>query len=200
MPGSALDHFEQRLNGYIQESGTAAELLDELDGESFGIIVEGTGFAIRLAAKRGALRLEWAGADSSTAAVRGAPLSLLALLRSDGGQGVRDAGVVLQGDAEVAERFWRMLLLARPDVEEELSRVVGDVLAHEMGNVARRAEVFGRRMLEALSKNTAEYLQEESRQLPPRLEAEAFFRNVERLRDDVERADRRLEGLEKALA
>jgi ubiquinone biosynthesis protein UbiJ len=45
--------------------------------------------------------------------------------------------------------------------------------------------------------NAAEYLQEESRAVPAALEAEAFYSDVERLRDDVERAEARLVRLER---
>ena len=49
----------------------------------------------------------------------------------------------------------------------------------------------------ALRMNTAEFLQEESRVLPAPLEAQAFYSDVERLRDDVERAAARLARLER---
>ena len=45
--------------------------------------------------------------------------------------------------------------------------------------------------------NTAEYLQEESRALPAPLEAQGFYSDVERLRDDVERLAARLALLER---
>ena len=38
----------------------------------------------------------------------------------------------------------------------------------------------------ALRANTAEFLQEESRALPAPLEAQVFYSDVERLRDDVD--------------
>ena len=45
--------------------------------------------------------------------------------------------------------------------------------------------------------NTAEFLQEESRAMPAALEADAFYSDVERLRDDVERTAARLARLER---
>jgi ubiquinone biosynthesis protein UbiJ len=54
-----------------------------------------------------------------------------------------------------------------------------------------------RRAGDALRMNTAEYLQEESRAMPAPLEASAFYSDVERLRDDVERAAARLARLER---
>ena len=52
-----------------------------------------------------------------------------------------------------------------------------------------------------LGLNTTEYLQEESRQLPARVEVEGFFAEIERLRDDAERVavriDRHIAAAEK---
>ena len=86
---------------------------------------------------------------------------------------------------------------ARPDIEAELAKLVGDIPAHQVAGLARRTDAWARRAATALAMNTAEFLQEEARQLPPRVEVDAFGRSVERLRDDVERAAQRLEQLER---
>jgi ubiquinone biosynthesis protein UbiJ len=70
------------------------------------------------------------------------------------------------------------------------------VPAHALGRAARGAADWLRRAGEALRMNAAEFLQEESRALPAALEAQAFYADVERLRDDVERAAVRLARLE----
>ena len=46
--------------------------------------------------------------------------------------------------------------------------------------------------------NVREYLQEESRELPSRYEIERFTRDLNVLRDDVERAEARLARLEES--
>ena len=53
---------------------------------------------------------------------------------------------------------------------------------------------------QALEQDLAEYLKEEQPVLAPPVRVRAFGDGVERLRDDVERAARRLELLERALA
>ncbi|HEY5807796.1 MAG TPA: hypothetical protein VIT67_07495, partial [Povalibacter sp.] len=92
--------------------------------------------------------------------------------------------------------FSELLKHARPDLEEELSRVIGDVAAHQVGNVARSVLAFGRRATDTFSQNIAEYLQEEGRDLPTRVEADEFIAGVDTLRDDVERVAARLSLLE----
>jgi len=90
-----------------------------------------------------------------------------------------------------------LMKLARPDLEGEVARWIGDIPAHALGEAVRGAGAWAKRAAEALYLNTAEYLQEESRALPGALEAQAFYSDVERLRDDVERAAARLARLER---
>jgi ubiquinone biosynthesis protein UbiJ len=111
---------------------------------------------------------------------------------------LRGGAVHIEGDAEVAQTFSELLTAARPDLEEELSRVVGDVAAHQMGNAARTALGFARRAHDTFLQNVAEYLQEEGRDVPNRTEAEEFLHGVDRLRDDVDRLEARLKLVEAA--
>lgn len=69
--------------------------------------------------------------------------------------------------------------------------------AHALGQAVRGAAAWLERAGGALRMNTAEYLQEESRAMPAPLEAQAFYADVEKLRDDVERAAARLARLER---
>ena len=104
----------------------------------------------------------------------------------------------VRGDAEVAEGFRRLLDAARPDFEEELSRVTGDVAAHYLANAARGAADFGKRAGDAFARNLSEYLSEESRDVPVRLEVEEFVEGVDALRESVDRLEARVAAAERA--
>jgi ubiquinone biosynthesis protein UbiJ len=186
--------IERVLNAEIRESTAALELLEELRGSSLGLDVAGTGLKLALVATEGRLVI----GDPSlptTATVRGTPLDLLRLLRVGGAAGVRGTHAEITGNLGVAEQFADLLRFARPDLEELLSHWVGDIAAHEIGRAAGAAARWLERAADALMRNTGEYLQEESRVLPAATEAQAFYAEVERLRDDVERAAVRLERL-----
>ena len=68
-------------------------------------------------------------------------------------------------------------------------RVTGDVAAHYLAGFARDALAFGRRAGDTLARNAAEYLTEESRDLPVRIEVEEFLADVDRLRESVDRLE-----------
>jgi len=195
-----LLHFVQRtLNRYINESSVAQDALESLNGNSMCIEVKGLGLVISLTADDGELVVAMPDSVDATVTIRGTVLNIFSLLGPTGAQALPKARVSLEGDAEVASGFWQLLQAARPDAEEELSRVVGDVLAHEIGKTANSLDKYGRRVLSAFQMNATEYLQEEVKQLPPRVEIDGFFSSLERLRDDIERTGIRIKRLETKL-
>jgi ubiquinone biosynthesis protein UbiJ len=189
-----LAFLERVLNRLVAESTAAANLLEELQGSSFAIRVDGLGAVVVLHAEAERLRI---GTDAAgaTATLRATPIDLVRLMNADGVSGVKSTRAQISGDLGVAERFADLLRLARPDLEGELARFVGDMPAHALGGFALGVTGWFKRAAQALQMNTAEFLQEESRALPAALEAQAFYRDVERLRDDVERAAARLARL-----
>jgi ubiquinone biosynthesis accessory factor UbiJ len=191
-----LSFAERELNRLVAESTAARELLERLNGTSFAVHVEGVGLMVALHAEGERLRLG-AAADNATASLRATPFDLMKLARAGSVSDVKRTHAVLTGDLQVAERYSQLLKLARPDIEDELAKWVGDVPAHALGRVARDAGEWFARAAGALRMNTAEFLQEESRAMPAALEAEAFYSDVERLRDDVERTAERLARLER---
>jgi ubiquinone biosynthesis protein UbiJ len=192
-----LNLIEAELNRCVGESTAARELLARLRGTSFAVHVEGLGVTAVLHADGERLTLD-SDASAATATLRATPLDLLRLLRADGVSGVKRTRADLKGDLEVAERYARMLKLARPDLEGEIAKWIGDVPAHAVGEAVRGVGAWLERAGAALRMNTAEYLQEESRAVPAPLEAQAFYSDVDRLRDDVERAAARLARLERS--
>ena len=190
--------IERALNREIRASTAAMDVLAELDGRSFGIEVLGMNLRCALRADGETLHVDSAPAAAPSATLRATPLDLLRLARASDLSSLKGTSAQITGSPEVAERFAALLRYARPDLEEHLSQWIGDAPAHALGRAARDATGWLRRALDALRMNTAEYLQEESRALPAALEAQAFYADVEKLRDDVERAAARLARVERA--
>jgi len=184
---SPLAIAEKILNGHIQDSTAAADRLAALSGSSLAIELIGPGITLLLTAQENEVRLDGAADNSASATVSGSPLALLSALRGDAQSGFHSSGIKLSGDAEVAEEFSVLLRLARPDLEEQLSHLTGDVFAHQAGSFIRDLTAWGRRARNASRMNVSEFLQEESRQLPARVEVEGFYAEIERLRDAADR-------------
>jgi ubiquinone biosynthesis protein UbiJ len=184
------------LNRNIAESTPARELCARLDGKLIAVRVQHSGLAMYFDIDDGvvALRTE---ADAEPDAIICAPLLTMARMASAGSAAdLRDGSVDFSGDARTAAAFQSLLDYARPDLEEELAAVVGDIAAHRLGELARGLRSWSRQAGDTMSENIREYLQEERRSAPSRYEVERFGRRLQVLRDDVARAEARLKRLE----
>jgi ubiquinone biosynthesis protein UbiJ len=81
------------------------------------------------------------------------------------------------------------------DVEEDLSRVFGDIVAHRLASGGRAFAAWQREAVLRLGENLAEYWTEEQPLLARPADIENFCRNVDTLRDDVARLEKRIEHL-----
>ncbi len=194
-----IQPFEALLNRQVEASTPARALLGTLAGRAFALEIEGAPGhrLLRLTLTATHDRLTVASGDRpADATVRGTPFGLASLLagRSTGRSAA--SGVRIDGDAEVAAAFERLLAQARPDLERELARLVGELPAHYAARSARGVFDWGRRAARSLLRSSGEYLTEESRDLVPRAELESLLGGVDGLREDVDRAAARLQLLE----
>jgi ubiquinone biosynthesis protein UbiJ len=194
LSSTALRPIELLINRGIGLSSTARAMAVALDGETLDVRLDGTPLRLRLAASDGLVRVTAAttGEAPASATLSGAPLSMLRLLGGDPQALIRAGDVQMTGDTDVANQFRDLLHMARPDLEEELSKLTGDPVAHQLGNLARGIAEWGARTAESVSRSVGEYLTEERRTLPTRPEVEEFYREVDRVANDVERAEARL--------
>jgi ubiquinone biosynthesis accessory factor UbiJ len=185
--------IENLLNRGLPRSPRARALCAELAGKSLAVEVRDitrlhvASTGLTLAVTRGD-----AAADATLAA---GPLGLLSLLGSAAKHAVQSGEVAIGGDAELAGKFQELFKLLRPDLEEELSTVLGDVAAHRLGRVARVGAAWGRKAAATGLANAAEYLGHERADLVPRAEGEQFLRGVDALREDLDRLQARLDLL-----
>lgn len=128
--------------------------------------------------------------------ISGTPLGLLRM-GAGSREGLFGGDVRIEGDVELGQRFQRILDGLDVDWEEQLSRLTGDVVAHQVGNVVRGATDWMRSAGNTLARDAGEYLQEETELLPGRGEVGYFLDEVDRIRADVDRLAARIKRLEK---
>jgi len=204
--------LENVLNRGLPRSPRAQQLCAELAGRRVGIcvaalpsvyvLVESTGTSLKLSRVTAGTPVDApppdarpdapADAPADVIIVTGGPLSLLALSGSAPEAVLQRGDVRIDGDAELAQKFRELALLLKPDLEEELSLVLGDVPAHQLGRFARAAFGWTRKAAATTVRNVAEYLGHERQDLVPRNEAEQFLQGVDTLREDVDRLEARI--------
>ena len=107
--------------------------------------------------------------------------------------------VVVEGDMQVARRFQRLFEKLEIDWESLLARFVGHGIATRIVGGLRSSHAWRVETVEALQLNTAEYLQEESRELPASAEADLFYADVDTLRADCDRLEAMVLRMEQRL-
>jgi ubiquinone biosynthesis accessory factor UbiJ len=191
--------IENLLNRNLPRSPRAGELASALRGKTVRIEARGLGWVVSVESLGTSLRLSRsAGERAPDAEISGSLMNLAALSGAHPEEVIRRGDVTIRGDAEVSQKFRELALLLRPDVEEELSKLIGDTPAHQALRFVRGLAGAGRRAATTQVRNAADYLAHESRDLVPRAEAEDFYRGVERLREDLDRLEARAQLLERA--
>ena len=196
--------LENVLNRGLPRSPRAQQLCAELSGRRLAIaiipmrsasggqlLVESTGVSVKLSNATP----ETLASAPPDATITGGPFSLLALSGATPEAVIQRGDVRIDGDAELARKFRELALLLSPDLEEELSLVLGDVAAHQVGRFARAAFGWTRKAAGTGVRIFAEYLGHERRDLVPRGEAEQFLQGVDTLREDVDRLAARIDLL-----
>ena len=187
------------LNRNIQELTPARELCQQLDGKIVAIRVRDTALAMYFKIDDEVVILKADSESEPDVILTGSLLTLAKLARpveeAASGAAIRDGALDITGDVYTAQAFQQLLAHAKPDIEEELSHIIGDTAAHQAGLLAKNISNWAQDARSVLGSNIREYLQEESRDVPSRYEVERFTQRVESLRDDVARLEARLNRL-----
>jgi ubiquinone biosynthesis protein UbiJ len=103
--------------------------------------------------------------------------------------------VRVAGDGELAQTLRFVVQNARWDLEEDLARIFGDVIAHRALRAGQALTAIPRRAAASLAHNLSEYWVEERPLIARRADVAHWVTEVDRLRDDVERLGQRIARL-----
>ena len=106
--------------------------------------------------------------------------------------------VEFAGPAELAECVRFLLLNLKWDVEEDLSKIFGDALAHRMTVAANDFTNWQRDAAQRVAQNVSEYLTRERSSLVSADALKALAEAIGRLREDCDQLEKRIERLERS--
>lgn len=130
-----------------------------------------------------------AAADASFALTPGVALRMLA-----GDQQAWQL-VDVDGDTALAREILAIAQNLRWDVEEDLSRVFGDIAAHRMVQAGDELKRWQHQAADNIARSAVAYWTEERPLIATRQDIETFLRDVDALSDDVARIEKRIEQL-----
>ena len=114
----------------------------------------------------------------------------------------RDPGAetlaTIDGDTELAMTLSKVLRNMQWEYEEDLSKVIGDVPAHQLAKFGRKVAAEVHKQTLNIADMFAEYWQEERPLIAKKRHVSQFMQEVEELRDEIERMEKRLDKLKTA--
>lgn len=198
LPQSLIAALESACNKYLALDDETLPKLAMFEGKIIAIEILGLNEKIILYPSAEGIMLLSAEEEDSDAdtIISGTPMALAKLGASNDAASVLFGGEVrITGDTRLGHQFKNVLQQMHIDWEEHLSRYVGDMAAHQTGNAARDFSKWLQRTASSFNLNMGEYLQEESQLVVGKAEINRFVKEVDDLRNTLERIEARFARL-----
>lgn len=187
--------IEQAVNGVLKLDPDSNKLLSRFEGKVIAMELEGTGVTLYCLPGTNGMNIMTLYEGPIDTTLSGRPYAMLRLATGDSKKVLFSGDVTIRGDVELGQRFKHSLDKLDIDWEEHLASLTNDMIAHKAGYFVREVGNWLNNATVRLSRDGAEYLQQEIFTTPTREDVEGFFRGVESLRDDVARLEARLKQL-----
>ena len=198
LAGRAL---QTALNRIIELDPAVQSALLAVDGRRVQLTLDAPALALQLTVREGRIEVGPVARDANDEpdlAVRSTLAGLLSQLPFLKSPAAPAGKLRIAGDADLARQLQRLAENFDPDWTKPFADVFGDVIGVQIASALRGALRFGRDSAGKFARNSAEYLTEESRDVPARDELDAFHDDVDALRDRVERLAAKVAGLDRA--
>lgn len=182
----------------VSRSTTAEALCGRLNGKRLQIAPTSPELSAYFEVLDGQLFMHPGSTAAPDATLSGTPLNIARLSIDDPQAVIRSGRVQVTGDEEVASDFQALLEVVRPDPEEELANVVGDVPAHQLGKLVAGVNQWLSGAGDSVARSVGEYLSEETRSVATAPEIEEFCAGVDEVVAGVDRLEARLAHLRAA--
>ncbi|ROO24312.1 hypothetical protein SAOR_15885 [Salinisphaera orenii MK-B5] len=195
LPTPALGAVEIALARYLGSDARALERCAALAGCALELRLSDLGLRLVFVAEDHGMQVCAAPPEAADVTLTGASMVFGRLLFSGGREGLMGAGLRIEGDVGVAQRFADLFSAVDFDITDIVDARFGPVPAYVLGRGLASARALVARAAREVPEQAAEYLREESRDVVGRWEHDVFAGEVETLRDDVDRLGARLRRL-----
>lgn len=195
-PAAIAAALDAAINRYLALDPEACARLGKLEGRIIALELRGLDTTICLRIHTTGISVVQTPDTVPDTILRGTPFGMLRLaLGSNAASTLFSGTVEIEGDVDTGQAFKSLLDDVDIDWEEQLSGLTGDIIAHQLGNLARMAGGWLQHARTTLEQDLSEYLQEELRVVPTRIEIDNFCADVDRLVMDLDRMEARIRRL-----
>lgn len=187
--------LESALDLYLKQDPQSLQRCANMTGKCIAVTLTGTRLTLYfLPDGNGVQVLSQYEGDVDTL-LTGSPPGFARLALDSREDALFQGAVQIEGDTETGQQFQDILAASDWDWEEQLSKVTGDIVAHQAGKLLHQVRRFVRDSSNTCADNSSEYLQEEAKLLPTRIEVDYFLEDVDQLRSSVDRLSARVDRL-----
>lgn len=195
-----ISQVEQLINKALSLDEETLCSLAKLEGKIIAFEFINTNLTVFLFPSETGLAIHAAYDNKPDVLIKGTPTNFVMMMASSKqNSGSLPTDMQIIGDIGLAQRFQEIMQNIEIDLEEPLSKWVGDTMAYQIGKFVRGSHRFAMNTSKTLATDISEYLRFEINMLPDDLLIEEFSKDVDLLREDVERFEQRVNKLEKRL-
>ena len=191
-----LSSVETALSHYISLDPDADRFLKPLVGKVIKLTLKNPGFSIFLCPTANSIQILEKYEGIPDTCLQGTLIAFAAMgLKQRPTDALFSGEISVSGNTHIGREFQNLFERLDIDWEEQISRLTGDVIGHQIGRACRSAAAWGKDTIESFKLNVSEYLQEETKDLPAPIETEHLFRDIDKLRADFDRLQLRFNRL-----
>lgn len=190
---------EESLNRILAQDPVTLQRLATLSGREIAVHCTAPEFQVYLLPHAQGIDLLGQSATAADVTLHGSALNLMRL-PSAGNAVLFGQGVRIEGDSGLAHTLQQILADSQIDWEAWLGNLIGDTAAHPLAQLMRNTGQQLQRTGSSLMHSLEEYLHEEARLLPTRVEIEIAQDEGDALRAATDRLDARISRLERLRA
>lgn len=191
-----ISAFETALNKYLSLDEDVTLFLQPLSGKIIAVTIQPFNETLYLCPTAQSIQIIdfYEGTVDTSLTGSLAALGLMGL-SSTPARSFFSGEVLIEGDLSVGHQFQKLFEQLDIDLEEQLSHVTGDVIAHKVGHFFRSANQWHQENLKTVQLNIREFLQDETQDLPPAPEVNRLTQQVDQLKEDFDRVEARINRL-----
>ena len=188
--------LETALNRYLALDNNKEDLLIPLKGKIIALTIQSFNETLYLCPTSDSIQIidQITGRPDTTISGSVWALGLMGIsakpMRS-----VFSGEIKIEGDIQTGKQFQTVFKKLDIDLEGLMAQYTGHDIAGTISQFFRSGQEWGKETIETFKLNAAEFLQEETRDLPAKPEIELFYRDVDALRNDSDRLECRIERL-----
>jgi ubiquinone biosynthesis protein UbiJ len=188
------------LNRYLSLDPESAYRIKALKNHVITIELNGLALIFQLVFTESNIQVKTNDFSNPDTTIKGTPLSLLHMTLTSDRKKFFAENVIIEGNLELGQQVIDLFDTLEIDWEEYISRMTGDVPAHQIHRAASHLKIFTTRLRKTLMHNINEYVHEEKNLFPAPEALQDFFQEVDILRMDTDRLEARIAQLHKKIA